>query len=86
MAVPAAGRSKGCSRLLRPHQVPNGPEDDDGTTEVQLLLQQAALHRRHQADHLKLPRLQLAGHRVLQLRRHDGEIRHVKVEGSRISR
>ena len=85
LAFSTAGGSESSRRLLRPHQVPDGPEDDDRASEVQLLLQQAALHRRHPTDHLQLPGLQRAGHRVLQLRRHDGEVRHVKAEGPRIS-
>ncbi len=39
LALPASGRPQGRGRLLRPHQVPDGPADDDGTSEVELLLQ-----------------------------------------------
>ena len=85
VAVPDSGRPQGGARLLRPRQVPHGPEDDDGPAQVQLLLQQEALYRRHEADVLQLPGLQRPRHRVLQLRHFPGKVRQHQAEGPRPS-
>ena len=50
-------RSEGRGRLLRSHQVSHGSEDDDGSIESKLLLQQATVHRRPQAHVRKLSSL-----------------------------